>query len=122
MTTTSSAERLLAALGYPIWIVALIVVLTEMKKDPYMRYHGWQALFWGIGWFVLWVGLAVLGIVLSFVPIVGSVISFLASTVVALAWMVLSVLYAVRAYQGQRFEIPLIVEWARKYMGTGGEA
>lgn len=117
MGTTTAENRLLAALGYPIWIVALIVVLTDMKRDPFMRYHGWQALFWGIAWFVLWTGLTVVGIVLSFAPFLGLVVGFLASTVLVLAWLVLSVLYAVRAFQGQRFEIPFVTQYARKYMG-----
>lgn len=120
--TTGSENRLLAALGYPIWIVALIAVVTDVKKDPFMRYHGWQALFWGIAWFVLWVGLTVVGIVLSVVPFLGLVISFLASTVLVLAWLVLSVLYAVRAYRGERFEIPVVTQYARKYMLGEGEA
>jgi len=115
-TGASSENRLLAALSYPIWIVALVVVLTDLKRDPFLRYHGWQALFWGIAWFVLWVGLSVVGTVLSFVPFLGVLFSFLAGTLLFLAWVVLSVLYAVRAYQGQRFEIPVVTNAARKYM------
>ncbi len=109
-------NRLLAALGYPLWIVALIVVLTEMKQDPFMRYHGWQALFWGIAWFVLWVGLSVIGTILSFVPILGFLFQFLAWTVLFIAWAVLSLVYAVRTYRGERFEIPVVTDFARKYM------
>ncbi len=117
MTTTSPENRLLAALSYPIWIVALAVVLTDIKKDPFMRYHGWQALFWGLAWFVLWVGLTVL----AAVPFFGLVFGVLAGPVLALAWLVLSVWYAVRAYQGQRFEIPVVTDLARRYMvGEGG--
>jgi uncharacterized membrane protein len=106
----------LAALGYPVWIVALVVVVTDLKKDPFMRYHGWQALFWGIAWFVLWAGLSVVGAVLSFVPLLGFLFSFLTGTLMFLAWVVLSVVYAVRAYQGQRFEIPVVAGLARRFM------
>lgn len=116
MATAAGENRLLAALGYPIWIVALVVVVTDLKKDPFLRYHGWQALFWGLAWFVLWVGLSVVGLVLSAVPFLGALVSFLTGVVLWLAWLVLSVLFAVRAYQGERFEVPVVANWARRYM------
>ncbi|MDR7603045.1 MAG: hypothetical protein QN172_11430, partial [Armatimonadota bacterium] len=73
MDREAPESRLLAALGYPIWIIALVVVLTEMKKDPFLRYHGWQALFWGIAWFVLWVGLNVATALFGLIPLLGIV-------------------------------------------------
>ncbi len=116
METTPSENRLLAALGYPIWIIALVVVLTEMKKDPFMRYHGWQALFWGIAWFVLWVGLTIVNTFLSFVPILGVIFGFLTGSIFFVVWLVVSLVYAVRAYRGERFEIPVVTDFARTYM------
>lgn len=112
MTAAGSENRLLAALGYPIWIVALVLVVTDLKKDPFMRYHGYQALFWGIAWFVVWVGLSVL----SFIPFLGLLFGFLAGPVLFLVWVVASVVYAVRAYRGEQFEIPVVTGLARKYM------
>jgi uncharacterized membrane protein len=116
MDREAPENRILAALGYPIWVVALVVVLTEMKKDPFLRHHGWQALFWGIGWFVLWVGLNVATALLAIVPLLGIVIRFLAGLAFLTAWGLLSVVYAVRAYRGERFEIPVVVNFARRYM------
>jgi uncharacterized membrane protein len=114
--TTGGENRLLAALGYPIWIVALVVIATDLKKDPFLRYHGWQALFWGIGWFALWVALTVVGFFVSFVPLLGALFGFVTGVALWLAWLVLSVLFAVRAYQGERFEVPVVANWARRYM------
>lgn len=51
------SKRLLAALAYPIWVVALVILLTDLKKDPFMRYHGWHALYWAAAWvciYILW--------------------------------------------------------------------
>jgi uncharacterized membrane protein len=112
MDAGSSENRLLAALGYPLWIPALIVVLTDMKKDPYMRYHGWQALFWGLAWLVVWVAVSFLTSVLWFVflPLI-----FL-FPLVSLAVFGVSIWFAVRAHNGERFEIPVVTNLARKYM------
>jgi uncharacterized membrane protein len=52
------SKRLLAALAYPIWVVALVIFLTDLKKDPFMRYHGWHALYWAAAWvciYILWI-------------------------------------------------------------------
>ncbi len=89
-----------------------MVVVSDLKKDPFMRYHGWQTLFWGIAWFVIWVGLPLL----SFIPFLGLLFGFLAGPVLFLVWLVASVLYAVRAHRGERFEIPVVTGFARRYM------
>ena len=49
----SSNDRLLAALGYPIWIVALIALLLDGPKDrPFTRYHAIQALGFNVAAFI----------------------------------------------------------------------
>ncbi|MCS7173245.1 MAG: hypothetical protein N0A24_07615 [Armatimonadetes bacterium] len=50
------------------------------------------------------------------IPLLGAVIRFLAGLVFLVAWVLLSVAYAVRAYRGERFEIPVVVNFARRYM------
>jgi len=109
-TAQSDSNRLLAALSYPIWIIALVIVISEMKKDPFMRHHGWTALFWGIAWFVLYVAL----MILANVPFVGWGLLIL-TPFLGIAWLILSIYYAVQAYNGKMFTIPLVSEWARKY-------
>jgi len=98
-------NRLLAALAYPIWIIGLIIVLTDMKKDPFMRLHGWTSLFWGIAWVILYIVIAVLA------PFTGW---FLVGTG-RLVYLVLSIYYAVQTYQGKSFTIPVVSDWAKKY-------
>ncbi|HYM68924.1 MAG TPA: DUF4870 domain-containing protein [bacterium] len=103
------SQRLLAALAYPIWIIALIIVLTDIKKDPFMRRHGWTGLFWAIGWVVVffaWVIVASLPFLhwlFLFYPLLWPV------------FIVLSIYYAVQAYNGREFTIPFVSDWARKY-------
>ena len=46
----NDTNKLLAALSYPIWIIALIMILTDASKnDKFVRYHGWQGLWIGHG-------------------------------------------------------------------------
>lgn len=106
----ADSNRLLAALSYPIWIIALVIILSDMKKDSFMRQHGWTALFWGIGWFVLYVAL----MILTALPFLGFGLAIL-FPFLGLAWLILSIYYALQAYNGKVFSIPIVSDWARKY-------
>ena len=108
---SDQSNRLLAALAYPIWIIALIIVLTEMKKDPFMRNHGWTALFWAIAWLIIWVGLQIL----VQIPFLGWLLFLFTAPIFWLAWLILSIYYAAQAYNGKQFTIPLVSDWAKKY-------
>lgn len=104
-TQPEQGNRLLAALAYPIWIIGLIIVLTDMKKDPFMRLHGWTSLFWGIAWVILYIVIAVIA------PFTG----WFLMSVGRLAYLALSIYYAVQTYQGKSFTIPVVSDWAKKY-------
>jgi uncharacterized membrane protein len=110
-TQPEQTNRLLAALGYPIWIIALIIVVTDMKKDPFMKKHGWTALFWAIAWLVIWIALSILG----HIPFLGWLLFLLTGPILWLIWLILSIYYAVQAYNGRDFTIPIVSDFAKKY-------
>lgn len=111
-SSSDQSNRLLAALAYPIPIVlALIIVITDMQKDPFMKYHGWTALFWGIAWLIIRVAL---GILVS-IPFLGWLLFILSAPIFWLVWLILSIYYAVQAYNGKTFTIPVVSDWAKKY-------
>jgi len=102
-------KRLLAALAYPIWIVAVLIVLTDQKNDAFMRRHGWQALFWAIGWLILF---SAWGIVAA-LPLLHWL--FLLYPLLWPAYIISSIYYAVQTYTGRAFTVPIVSDWARKY-------
>lgn len=107
----SQSNRILAALAYPIWIIALIIVVTDLKKDPFMRLHGWQGLFWAIAWVVVhfaWIIVASLPLLhwlFVFYPLLWP------------AFLGLSIYYAIQTYNAKPFSIPFVSEWTQKYSG-----
>jgi uncharacterized membrane protein len=104
--------RLLAALAYPIPIVlALVIVLTDMKNDRFMRHHGWTALFWGIAWLIVKVGLGIL----AMIPFLGWLLVWVTGPILWLVWLVLSIYYAIQAYNGREVEIPIVSDYAKRY-------
>ena len=91
MNDINDQDKLMAALSYPIGIVAIVILLVEdMKKRPFQKYHAVQALAVNV---VIIIASIVLGwtIVLACVPL--------------LLWLV-TFYWAFKAYQGEYFEIP----------------
>lgn len=111
----TSNNMVLAALGYPLGIFALITVLIE-KSDREVRFHGWNGLFWNIGILIVMVALTFLMIVLNDVRGIGSLLSLL-TWAVRVAWFVASIIFAVNAYNRKPVNIPVISDMARKQVG-----
>jgi uncharacterized membrane protein len=89
-------DKLMAALSYPIPIVAIIILLVEdMKNRPFQKYHAVQALAVNI---VLWV--------------VVMITSVFTCGITLLLWFV-TLYWAYRAYQGQYFPIPVITDFIK---------
>ncbi len=96
----TSDDKLWAALGYPIPIVAIIVLLMEDKKNrPFIKYHAFQSL-------ALWIVYVVLGTIISIVTFGIGGICF------AVAWLAF-LWWAYLAYQGKMFEIPVITNFLK---------
>ena len=98
-------SNLAGAVAY-LWITAIIFLLVEpYSRDKFVRFHSLQALFLGLA--------SIAGhIVLSLIPILGWTLMPLWSLLV----LVLALIAAVRAYQGQTWSIPVIGTFAEKYV------
>lgn len=91
MNDINDQDKLMSALSYPIGLVAIIILLVEdMKKRPFQKYHAVQAL-------AVNVILIVLSIILGWTVIL--------ACVPLLLWLV-TFYWAYKAYQGEYFEIP----------------
>jgi len=91
MNDINDQDKLMAALSYPIGIVAIIILVVEdMKNRPFQKYHAVQAL-------AVNVLIIILSIVLGWTVIL--------ACVPMLLWLV-TLYWAYQAYQGLYFEIP----------------
>jgi uncharacterized membrane protein len=91
----TSDDRLWAALGYPIVIIAIIVLFMQEKKiRPFIKYHAVQAIAFNV---VIWVLYSII-----------SVVSFgVGAVCFPLIW-VITLWPAYKAYQGEYMELPVI--------------
>jgi uncharacterized membrane protein len=94
----TSDDKLWAALGYPIFIIALVMLLMEdKKKRPFIKFHAVQALAINV---VVWIVAVILGV---------TVILAICAPVL---WLLL-IWPAILAYQGKYFDIPVIGKFIR---------
>ena len=104
----NKTKAILACFGF----VGLIMLLIE-KDDQFVRYMGAQ--FAILGAVVL--GLSLLSMFVIIIPIFNIFIGALVG-VSSIAMWVIIVIGAIKSYQGNRFDIPVIKDWAIKLMNS----
>ncbi len=91
-------------------IVGLILLFVE-KDDDFVRYYGAQYTIVGAAGMVLPIVMGILAII----PVLGWIIACMAP-IVSLAVLVLVVMGMIKANSGEKFQIPLVHEYALKLM------
>lgn len=113
---TANVAALLAYIFWPISSV-LFLVLEPYNKDKFIRFHAFQSLFLGIAAIVLSIGLAILTTILAFIPVVGWLIGLFIWPIFALGMLALAILIMYKAYNNERYMIPVIGAMAAKQAG-----
>lgn len=95
------AKNTAAALAYVLgWVTGIVMLLIE--KDPFVRFHAMQSI-------VTFGALTIL----MFVPVIGWVLSPVIMIVGFVLWLVL----IFKAYQGEKFKLPIVGNFAEKQLG-----
>lgn len=114
MRLLPSGDRAAAALAYFTLIpAAVLLFLPAFRGHRFVRFHAWQSiLIWGV-FFVL----TVIALLLSNVAaaMVFLLFGILASLAMLFLWIVLSI----KAWQGERFELPWFGAWAESLSSRG---
>ncbi len=105
LANVSLETRALLGLGYPFWPLAALALL-DPKRTPAVRRQASQALGTNFGLFGLWVVLE--GLV--HVPLLG-LSAWPLLTFLAPIWLVATVVYGVRVFQGDDVRVPLVSDW-----------
>ena len=109
MKPLASAERLAAAGGYFTLVPAVVLLaLPVYRSNRFVRFHAWQSIFlWSVFFLAALTAILVsnmaAAVVLLLLGILGSLAMFF-------LWIVLSL----KAWQGERFELPLFGSLAER--------
>ena len=112
-TQSGLSENVAGLLCYLLgWITGLIFFLID--KRPFVRFHAAQSI-------VVFGGLTVIRIVLSMLFVSGGLTGFSAGVgilwLVSLVGLVLWILLMVKAYQGEKYRVPLAADLADQIFG-----
>ncbi len=95
----------------------LFLVLEPYNKNKFVRFHAFQSIFVSVAWFGVWIVLAIFGSMVRLVLVLGYwvyAILGLVHMLVGLAFFILWILLMIKAYQGQKFMLPILGPLADK--------
>jgi uncharacterized membrane protein len=102
-TSTGIKPNVAGLLCYLVgWITGLIFLLIE-KESKFVRFHAIQSIS-------IYVVLFVVYLVFMFIPVIGLIIDILLGIVMFVLWILL--MY--KAYEGEKFKLPFIGDFAEK--------
>jgi uncharacterized membrane protein len=104
------SESATCGIAYITFIPAIIFLATDpYKQSANVRFHSWQSIFLTLAYVVIRIGLMILGhipfIGLQLIPV---------SMLIGLAFFILWLIVIVKAFNGQRFKIPVVGDFAEK--------
>lgn len=107
MQSLPSGERMAAAMGYCTLVpAAVLLFLPAYRKSQFVRFHAWQSvLLWGV--FLVATTVAVV-----FSNFAGAIALLLLGILSSLAMFFLWIVLFLKAWQGERFELPFFGELA----------
>lgn len=110
-------ENTICGLAYLTFIPAIIfLVSAPYNTKPIVKFHAWQE----IGLSVIWLGLWIVHMVLTMLTLFVFPVAAALGIVFFLLWIALFVIWLIamiQAFQGKRFNIPVLSDFAAKQAG-----
>ena len=109
-TGGTMAPNVAGALAYLLTFITgiLFLVLAPYNQDKFVRFHAFQAIFLFAAWIVVWIVEMVLMVILPWG------LMTMVSMLVSLGFLALWIVLMVKAYQGERFKLPVLGDLAEK--------
>ena len=95
-------------MSYSLTWVTSIIFLSIEKDDEYVRFHARQAIAFGVASIIGWVACLIFVLIFDRLSFVGDIVSDLIWAAFSVGWLILWVLLMVKAYQGERFKLPVL--------------
>ncbi len=118
-TSMGMQANVAAGLSYIVgWITGLIFFLSE-KQNQFVRFHAMQSILFSGGLTVLYIVVWVLDVVFAVANIgVLAVLFGCLFWLVGLAAFVVWIILLINAFQGKKFKLPVIGDYAEKYANS----
>jgi uncharacterized membrane protein len=109
-------DNMAAALCYSLGVLTgvLFLVLEPYNRNKTIRFHAFQSIFFWIAAVIVYIGVAIVSSILLPIPFIGAVFSLLLHLVVGLGFLVLWVMLMYKAYNNERWVLPVVGPMAEK--------
>jgi len=109
MRPLPAEDRALGALAYLTFVPAVVfLLLPGFRTHRFLRFHAWQSI-------MIWAIFLVVSVIALFLSNIAAAIVFLLFGILAsLAMLFLWIVLSIKAWQGERFELPWLGELAAR--------
>jgi uncharacterized membrane protein len=109
-------ENVACALCYVLGLLTgvLFLVLEPYNRNRLIRFHAFQSIFLNIAWIVVFIALSIISIVLLPIPFLGAILSLMLHMAAGLGLFILWLMLMYKAYNKERWVLPLIGPLAEK--------
>jgi uncharacterized membrane protein len=106
------SDNAAGGLAYVTIIPAIIfLVVAPYNTNSYIRFHSWQSIFLAAAWIAIDVAISVFARMFSFM---GVFWIFGLTPLVSLAMFILWIMVLIKAFNGERYKLPIIGDLAEK--------
>jgi uncharacterized membrane protein len=92
----------------------LFLVLEPYNKNRLIRFHAFQSIFVHLSSIVVFIGLMIVVGILHFIPFLGAILSLMLYPIVGLGFFILWLMLLYKAYNRERWVLPIIGPLAEK--------
>lgn len=114
---TGLAPNIASLLCYLCMPITSIIFMLLEKENKDVQFHAWQATTFGVGYIVVFIAVeilaALLGAIVSFIGVIVGLLVPVIGLVAFVVWLIC----LVKAYQGERWKIPYVGDFAEKKAG-----
>ncbi|MBN1283147.1 MAG: DUF4870 domain-containing protein [Proteobacteria bacterium] len=114
---TGLAPNIASLLCYICTPITGIIFLLIEKENRDVKFHAWQSLVFGLAYIALVIVLEILAAILGMIASVLGIIVGFFIPIVMLAAFIIWIICLVKSYQGERWRIPVIGDFAAKKAG-----
>jgi uncharacterized membrane protein len=111
-------SKLYGALAYSLSFFTGILMLFIKPEDKFVKFHALQSILLGIVAIVLSIVLSIVTGILWFIPIIGWLLNLIVYSVLMLGSLILWLFLMWKAYQGEKWMVPVVGEQAEKMVET----
>lgn len=113
---TGLDENVAAALCYLVGVLTgiLFLVLEPYNRNPVIRFHAFQSIFAWIAAIVIGMALSMFSYPIAALPFIGWLMDILLWLAFSVGVLVLWLMLMYKAYNRERFVLPVIGAWAEK--------